>query len=79
MPDLQDFAVAPTGTKSVSVPTFAIAAKLVDSQTGAVLADLTGARALSFPGVLKDLSADDRRELFDLIAHWLLLRRAGLG
>lgn len=79
MPDLRDFAITPAGTKSVSLPTFTISCLVVDSRTGAVLRDLTGASAIPFPGVLKDLSADDRRELLDLIVHWLVLRRAGLA
>jgi hypothetical protein len=79
MADLQAFKITPLASASVNVPRAQIEARVVDSQSGALIADLTGANALVFPAVLTTLSAADRLELAQLIAHWLVRRVAGLG
>ena len=77
MPDLQNFRITPLAAASVNVPRATIEGQICDSTTGAVLADLTGANAISFPACLKDLTADQRHELVQLIASWLLMVKAG--
>lgn len=79
MPDLVGFTITPLSSASVNVPRATIAAKIVDSTTGALIHDFTGANALTFPAVLTTLTAADRLELAQLIANWLLYRVAGLG
>lgn len=76
MPDLQQFSVTPQSAAQVSVPRAVIAAQVVES--GAVIADFTGANAIQFPAVIKDLTAAQLAELIDIVASWLVLRRAGL-
>lgn len=79
MPDLLNFLITPLGAASVSVPRAQIEAKVVDSSNqGTVIADFTGANALIFPAVIGTLSAADRLELAQLIAHWLVRKKAGL-
>jgi imidazoleglycerol phosphate synthase glutamine amidotransferase subunit HisH len=77
MPDLQQFTITALASASVNVPRAQIEALVVDSQTQATIADFTGANALIFPGVITTLSAADRLELAQLIARWLLLKKAG--
>lgn len=78
MPDLQQFSITPQASASVTVPRALIAAKVTDSQTGATLADFTGANALQFPAVIATLTAADRLELAQLVADWLIKKKAGL-
>ena len=80
MPDLLGFKITVLGAASVSVPRHQIEAKIVDSVTQkTVLADFTGANALVFPAVLATLTASDRAEFAQMIATWLIMRKAGLG
>lgn len=78
MADLQALSVTALGSASVNVPRATISALVTDSQTGAILADFTGANAIAFPAVLAQLTAAQRRDLIDLVVPWLVRTRAGL-
>ena len=78
MPDLQNFAITILGAANVNIPRAQISARLVDSQTGVLLSDFTGANALNWPGVLTTLTVAQRRYLIDQLANTILLMRAGL-
>lgn len=79
MADLLNFAITPLSSANVNVPRATISARVVDSNDqNIVLADFTGANALTFPGVLSTLSAADRLELAQAIATWIIFKRAGL-
>jgi len=79
VPDLLEYAITPLAAAAVTVPRATIAARIVDSTNQSiVLADFTGANALSFPGVLTTLTAAQRQELVQMIATWLLMTKAGL-
>ena len=79
MADLLDFSVTAGAAKSVTVPSFTISARVVESgDQSRVIADLTGAAAIQFPAVVKTLSAADLDEFVQLVAAWLVRKRAGL-
>ena len=78
MADLQNFSVTTASAVSVVVPRFTIQAKVVDSQSGATLADYTGGSALQFPSILATLSAQQRQDIIDLIATLIINQKAGL-
>lgn len=78
MADLVNFSVTRSGTQSVSLPKATISCQVVDSTTGALIADLTGANAIVFPAALGNLSASDKSELADLLIPWLIKKVAGL-
>lgn len=78
MPDLSQFSITPNGTANVNVPRAIIAAKILDSGSGAVLSDFTGVNALNFPGVLSTLTAAQRLEIAQDVANKILFMKAGL-
>lgn len=78
MPDLQNFTITAQSAANVNVPRALISCLITDSVNGAVLADFTGANAINFPGVISTLSAADRAELADMIATWLVFKKAGI-
>jgi len=80
MPDLQNFSITALTNATVNVPRFRIECQITDSQTGAVLQDLTGANAIIFPTDLGTLfpTAAEKREFIDQLAHYLVRRKAGL-
>lgn len=78
MPDFQQFDVQTLGSVSVTLPRFQISVKVTDSQTGATIADFTGANAFVFPGVLATLTAAQRRTILDDIVARLIRMKAGL-
>ncbi len=79
MPDLQNFAITPLGAANVNVPRATIEALVTDSQSGAVLADFTGANALNWPGVVSTLTGAQRLVLAEMVANWLIFVKAGLS
>lgn len=80
MADLLNFAITPQSAANVNVPRATIEATVVDSSNqNVVLADFTGANALNFPGVISTLAAADRLELAQMVANWLILKKAGLS
>lgn len=76
--DLRGFTVARNGTASLTVPVWSITGQIVDSRTGALKADFTGANAISFPQALGLLTAAQQDEVIGLIVSRLLERRFGL-
>lgn len=80
MPDLQEFSITLLTNATVNVPRFRIECVITDSQTGAVLQDLTGANAIVFPTDLGTIfpTAAEKREFIDQLAHYLIRKKAGL-
>ena len=78
MPDLQNFSITPQVSININVPSYVIAGRITDSQTGTVLADFTGLNAIQFPSVLGTLTAQQRRDLLDLFVTQLIFAKAGL-
>lgn len=81
MPDLQKFLLTSLTNATVNVPRFRIECELTDSQTGAVILDLTGANAIIFPTDLGTIlpTAAEKREFVEMIAHYLVRKKAGLN
>jgi hypothetical protein len=77
MADLRNYSVARLTSANVNVPRWTISCTVVDSATGATLADFTGANALSFPGVLATLTATQRNDLMEALFTRIALIRAG--
>ena len=76
MPDVMEFSVTRISNASVSLPRWTIAGKLVDSKTQKqVIADFTGANAITFPQILTSLTAAERDEMVQMIVMWLLQKR----
>jgi hypothetical protein len=76
MPDLANFAITSTGNANINnFPTASVSGQVVDSKTGALIRDFTGANAVSFPAVLSTLTAADRLELLQNICIWLLQKK----
>jgi type IV secretory pathway TrbD component len=79
MADLIDFSITPLASANVNVPRATIEARVVDSSDqNIVIADLTGANALIFPAVITTLTPEQRRQLIQLVAHWLVRVKAGI-
>ena len=79
MPDLLQFKITALGNASVTVPRAQFEALVVDSSDqSTVLADFTGANALIFPAVMATLTAAQRQEFAQMIAHWLVKTKAGI-
>jgi len=76
MPDLVGFSMTRISNASVSLPRWTIAGKLVNSQDQSqVIADFTGANAVTFPQVLGSMTAAERDEMVQMIVLWLLAKR----
>ena len=80
MPDLQNFSITQLSATNVNMPRFRIECQVTDSQTGAVLVDLTGASAIVFPHDLPTLfpTAAERRDFVQDLAHILVKKKVGL-
>jgi hypothetical protein len=74
---IQQFSITRGSNVSVPVPKVTITAQVFDN-AGHLLADFTGANALVFPAVVTTLTVAQQADLADLIAEWLVLRKAGL-
>lgn len=74
--DIQNFSITANSAVNVNVPRFTITATVFDGP--AVVADFTGANSLVFPAVLATLTAQQRRDLIDLIANTLIQMKAGI-
>ncbi len=79
MASLQEYVVTDTGRKNIpgSMPTFTIAGKVYDN-AGTLVADFTGANAISFPAVVATLTDAEIATLKQMVAMWLILTKAGL-
>lgn len=79
MADMQQYTVALTGQGGVQTPRASIAARVTDSTTGQTLFDFTGANALNFPAVLRDLTDAQFEALIrDIIGPWIVMQKAGM-
>lgn len=79
MPDLANFSVVRNGTVSLpAAPTWRISGLVIDSKTGAVLRDFTGANAVDFPQVLGTLTQAQQDELVQSWVLAILSKRFGL-
>jgi hypothetical protein len=76
---LQQYAVTRNGTVNINnFPRYTITAQVIGDDGTTVLADFTGANALSFPAVLSTLTAQQRDDFIAMIAIWIVRVRAGL-
>lgn len=85
MANIQQFTVVRNGTVNISAfPRYTITARVeeVNPATGlmetVVGGDMTGANALTFPGVLTTLTAAQRDDFVQMVATWLVRTKAGL-
>jgi hypothetical protein len=78
MPDFSNFAVTRTDAANINVPTHRFVGTLLDSGTGATLADYTGPNALAWPSVLSTLTIAQQDEIANQIAMQVMLMKAGL-
>lgn len=78
MPDFQNYSVTRRSAVNVNVPRYEIQVRVTDSNTGATIADFTGANALMWPGVLSTLTAEQRDVLIDQIASMIINMKAGI-
>ena len=79
MPDLMDFSVTRAGSKSLTVPTWTIQGRLVDSQTQRTLhADFTGANSVSFPQIMGTLTNAQQDSLVEMLVRKLLEFKFGV-
>jgi hypothetical protein len=79
MADLQNFRVTAGDAATVTVPQHTIEGELVDSTSGATLANYTGDDALRWPSVLSTLTADQRDEIAQTVAQRLIQMKAGIA
>lgn len=80
MADMQSYSVTLLGQAGVQTPRASINARITNSETGATLFDYTGANALQFPAVLRDLSNERFMFLIErILGPWLVLEKAGLN
>lgn len=78
MPDIANLTVTVGTAASISAQRFTIECQVLDSDTGGVLADFTGANALQWPNVLASLTGAQRRAMIEAIMFRIIRQRAGL-
>lgn len=78
MPDLKNFSVIRAANKTLTVPTWDIAGQLIDSQTGALLQDFSGANAVAFPQILGNLTVAQQNDFVTTVVRDLLRMRFGI-
>lgn len=82
MPDLQKFDITLQSNQQVTLFRFLVEAEIRDSQTNELLFDFTGiTNGIKFPADLPTLlpTTADKREFIELIAHYLLRKKAGIS
>lgn len=82
MADLKGFSRTVNLPVTATVPSVTWEGKITDSQTGAVLYDFTGAKAINFPAILTLLTPDDLFSLLDAIETqgiFMLARSQGVN
>jgi hypothetical protein len=77
MPDLQNYSITKSGSKSVSLPIYTISGMVNDSQTGALLADFSGAKSIVFPDVWATLTVAQRDDLIASMARTFVQIKTG--
>lgn len=81
MASLQNFSVPRSTVANINTQTYKLQAQIVDDsdpQNVVVLADYTGANALSWPGCLNLLPLEKQDEIVQNLAQGILLAAAGL-
>jgi hypothetical protein len=79
MADLQSFSVTRLSNQNFNGPRWRIECRVVDSQTGVLIRDLTGANALIFPSFLGQLTQAQQDRIVELIVLELIERRLELA
>lgn len=78
MPDLLDYQVVRGANKQLTVPTWDVEGRIVDSRNQAiVIRDITAAN-VSFPQVLGNLTAAQQDDWVALVVQQLIFRRFNL-
>ena len=75
--DLWDYSIVKLSSANVNVPRWTISARICKTGTKETIIDLTGANAVSFPAILKTLTAEQQEELIRMIAEYLIRLRYG--
>ena len=78
MPDFQNFKIEKLQRTLLAEPNilqFRISLQICDSNSGEVLKDFTGTRAILFPNILMKLPDEDQQELIELITNWLINKK----
>ena len=79
MADVVQFTITRAGTKNVSVPTWTISGRLVDSRTQqSTVADFSGANTLSFPQVLSQLTSAQQDAVVASMINLILQLKFGI-
>lgn len=78
MADLQNLVITELGPGAVNTTRATISCQVTDSATGAVIADYTGANAITFPGVIRDLTTEQRQVLLWETARLVAEMKAGI-
>lgn len=76
--DIQNYTVTVGANQSVTVPRVTLSGTINNSTTGAQLFDFTGANAIVFPAILGTLTAQQRLDVLNLIANYLIATKLGL-
>ena len=79
MPDFQNFSITTGTSANVNTFRFTISCQIVDSKTGLLITDFTGANAILFPAVMNLLTAAQRMSIMQEIAPTIIRLRAGIG
>lgn len=72
--DFQNLTCTKTTNASLNVPRWILSGKLVNSQTGVVIRDFTGANTQMFPNVLGNLTAAQQQEFVEMSVQWLIYK-----
>lgn len=64
MPDVKDFTITDIADASITVNRFRIEGRIVNSVTGEVIADFTGANAVTWPNIFGEFTGAERKEFF---------------
>jgi hypothetical protein len=71
MPDLQNFSVTRNGNVTVSVPRYTVTCKVVNSQSGEEIRDLS----INFPNILANVPDENLDELFKEFITMIIQKR----
>lgn len=78
MADFKGLSVTSLAAANINVPRFAVELQVVNSQSGALLNDFTGANRLVWPDVITTLTPAQRRDLLELVMTQIITMKAGL-
>lgn len=78
MADFKGTTVTGLAAANINVPRFAVELQVVDSTTGALLSDFTGANRLVWPDIITTLTPAQRRQLLETVMISIISMKAGL-